>query len=146
MHYYEGTLNIARNAAGLAIKAGGSADANYANSVGYTINGKLYMQTTQDVDLTGIDLLEGEHTIVSVWLDENKAVSVTAGNIIAGYDGTTLTPYETKDIDLSLNRTHALIGTIYILGLGGAFTGGTTALDAVTLLVIYSDRFDSIGM
>lgn len=146
MQFYESTLNIARNGGGLVIKAAKNAAAKFANSVNYTIDGKLYMQTTSDVALTGVDLLEGEHVIVSVWLDEAKAVSITQGTVILGYDGTTLTPYETKDIDFSLARTHALIGTIYILGLGGAFTGGTTALDDATILVIYNDSFASVGM
>ena len=104
------------------------------------------MQTTSDVALTGVDLLEGEHVIVSVRLADDKTVSITAGNISMGYANSVLTPYETKDIDFSLSRTHALIGTIYILGLGGAFTGGTTELDDATILVIYNDSFSSTGM
>ena len=146
MQFYESTLNIARNGGGLAIKAGKNAAAKFANSVNYTINGKLYMQTTSDVALTGVDLLEGEHVIVSVRLADDKTVSITAGNISMGYANSVLTPYETKDIDFSLSRTHALIGTIYILGLGGAFTGGTTELDDATILVIYNDSFSSTGM
>lgn len=144
--FFDYTLNIARNGAGLAIKTGGSELAKLANSVNYTINGNLYMQTTQDVDLTGIDLLQGEHVVVSVWIDEAKAVSVTAGKISVGYTGGVLTPYNTKDIDFSLAKTHALVGTIYILGLASAFTGNTTALDAATILVIYNDSFSSTGM
>lgn len=140
------TLNIARNGAGLAIKTGGSELAKLANSINYTINGKLYMQTTQDVDLTGVDLLEGEHVVVSVWLGEDKTVSITKGVISLGLSNGVLTPYETKDIDFSLSKTHALVGTIYILGLSTAFTGNTTALDAATILAIYNDSFSSVGM
>lgn len=77
--FYQDTLNVARSAAGTAIKTSGSELAKLANSVNYTINGKLYMQTTQDINLTGVDLLTGEHIMVSVWLDEDKAVSITKG-------------------------------------------------------------------
>lgn len=144
--FFESALNTAKNGAGLAIKAGGSEVAKYGNSVNYIINGKMYMHTTEDIDLTGVDLLEGEHVMVSVWLDEAKTVSITLGTVSLGYVDSVLTPYETKDVDMSLERTHALIGTIYILALSDDFVGWTTALDAATALVIYNDVFSSLGV
>ncbi len=144
--FFEHTLNIAKNWAGLAIKASKNAAAKFANSVNYTINGKMYMETTSDIDLTGVDLLEGEHVMVSVWLSTDKTVSITAGNISVWYADSVLTPYETKDADMSLESTHALIWTIYILWLAWTFTGWTTELDDATILVIYNDVFSSLGL
>lgn len=158
--FFEHEANIARNAAGLAIKTSGSALAKISNETVYTIKGVIYSQLWQDVDITetvtkvagvttstAFELEDGMATILSVYLNKDLSVSVQKGTVKEGMVDGALNRFTTSDINFWLNDEAALVGTLWIYNAtGSTFTWGTTPLDDTGVYTLYNDCFASLWM
>lgn len=120
----------AMNAAGLVISSGGATTAKTGVSDCYLVaNGvgvKVAAATTLPA-LIGITAAQNSFVWVMFFVDQAGVVTVAGGT-----PGTTLA----KAGWPQLPHSKALLGTLLITNTGGAFTGGTTALDTATTVYI----------
>lgn len=153
---FDYNVNMARKAAGLAIKAASSAVAKTVNAVPVFINGVYASVAAGDVSLTNYSyvnsngavataaftLAAGYQCPVTVWANSSGTFAITKGSVLA-----TSASLKSSDFDVSLdNLGYAKIGDIVISnGTASTFTGGTTALDTASLTVTYIDAFTSLG-
>ena len=81
--FYEHSLNIATNAAGLAIKASKNAAAKIANTTFFHIDGEMFYATAKDVSIAtdadgvAITIEDDMQCILTVYVDMAAAVHVT---------------------------------------------------------------------
>lgn len=154
--FYNYILNIARKAAGLAIKAGGSAVAKIANVITITIDGDLIPVTAKDIDLTNVTsigsngqlvtsafiLTDQFQTVLTVYADTAGAITLGKGLEVSKH-----VHYNSVQIDKSQNATKAIIGYIYLKNETAAtFTGGTTAIDASGMTALFTDTYSPLGI
>ena len=146
--FYEKTLNIATNAAGLAIKAAKNAAAKVANTTFFHIDGNMFYLAGKDVAIAtdylgnAITIETDMQCILSVFTDILGAIHVAKGQ--------EYTKHEHYKTDFIVNELpmYALLGYIYIKNeqaLAAQFVGGTTALDETGLTVTYSDSYSCLG-
>jgi hypothetical protein len=124
------SMNGCLNSAGLAIKAGGSAIAKFANTAEFKINGKIYTKTTADLPLPVVTVAAGKKTVVAWFLD-------ASGNITSAY-ATPVLVAEATPVLPAFADTKVCIGAALISnGTASNFVGATTALDTASLTVTY---------
>lgn len=131
---FEDTLNRmssqAMTTAGLAISSGGATTAKTGAADFYAVaNGvlvKIASGTTLPV-LTGITAAQNAFQVAMFFIDQAGVVTV-----LGGTSGTTLAKVGWPQ----LPKGKALVGTLLITNTGGAFTGGTTALDTATTVYL----------
>lgn len=148
MQYYEGNLNIATTAAGLAIKQAKDAAAKIANTTHFHINGTLFYVTAKDVAIatdengTAITIADQMQCMLTVYTDILGTISIGKGK-----EYTKSSHYTTDKINHASNDHKAILGYIYIKNeTGSVFTGGTTALDAASVTAAYVDAYSALGM
>ena len=136
-------LNQASNTTpGMAIKAGSSAIAKFANTVVSTISGKQYSKTTADAPLCTTYVNAAGATVAAVIPDDYKALVAfyldAAGNVTSDMTipvaaASTAAIYLPKFAD-----TKVCIGAVLIKNESGAvFTNATTALDLTGVTTTY---------
>lgn len=127
---------------GMAIKAGSSAIAKFANTVNYTISGKPYAKTTADAPLPTTYTNAAGVSVAATIPDDYKALVAfyldAAGNVTS--DMTIPVAYDsTAAIHLpKFADTKVCIGAVLIKNESGAvFTNATTALDVTGVTTTY---------
>lgn len=136
-------LNKASNTTpGMAIKAGSSAIAKFANTVEFSISGKPYQKTTADAPLCTTYTNAAGQTVAATIADDEKALVAffldASGNVSADMTipvavGSTDAIYLPKFAD-----TKVCIGAVLIKNESGAvFTNATTALDKTGVTTTY---------
>jgi hypothetical protein len=142
MLFNNAVMNRVAGTAGMAIKAGSSAVAKFANTVNFLINGKFYAKTTADVALpttyvnaAGVSVAavipDGYKAFVAAFLDADGTVS-SAMTIPVLSESTepVLLP--------SFADTLCCIGGVLIDNASSAdFTNATTALDKTGVTTTY---------
>lgn len=121
--------SCALNAAGLVIKAGGSALAKTGASDQYLVVDGALVKIASATDmpaLTGINIGAGKYNVVCFFVD--KAGTVTAS---AGTEATAIADVKWP----AFPAKQALVGALLIT-YASAFTGGTTALDTATTVYL----------
>ena len=117
--------SCALSSAGLVIKAGSSALAKTGTAVTVLVASGVLLQIAGSTDmpaLTGIDIAQNDFNVVCFFVDRGGTVTAAAGT--AGAD--------LKDVLFPVfPQGQALVGFLMI-DATSAFTGGSTALDAVT--------------
>lgn len=139
--FYEHTLNITTNAAGLAIKAAKNAAAKTANTIYYHVNGKLLSKVAGDVVIPATITIEDQmQSMLTVLVDSAGTFSIAKG-IEVGKDETYLSDYVKND-----TPSAAVVGYISIINDTAAqFVWATTELDAANLTVAYFDVTSRLG-
>jgi hypothetical protein len=133
-------LTASFNKAGLAIKSGGS-DPTFltANTINFSINGKLYSKTAaaSTAFTSGhTSLAAYQQCLFAVWLNASGTISTTQGPIVSANDvANGLAAVELPAVE----DDKALIGLIEVETGNTTFIPGTTNLDAANVTVTYVD-------
>lgn len=118
------------NSGGLAIKAGSSALAKTVNVVDYAINGVLY--TLAAGDMAALSGVIAQNTFGGWVFTVNAAGTLASRFMTAGASLAAV-------VMPAVPATDAILGLVRLNPTAGAFTGGTTALDAANTNAIYRD-------
>lgn len=124
------SMNGCLNSAGLAIKAGGSAIAKFANTAEFKINGKIYTKTTADLALPVVTVPAANKVLIAWFLDSAGNITSAASDVVAVAAATPVLP--------AFADTKVCIGAALVSnGTASNFVGATTALDTASLTVTY---------
>ena len=143
--FTEHILNIARTSPWLAIKAGWNVAAKIGNETVYTIDWVIYSILWQDIDLTGIDIEDWNHCIISVFADKSLVVSVEKSEEKVWIVWWAMNRFTTSEIVRDEDK--ALLWTIWLYNwTGDDFTWWTTALDESGMQSLYVNNYSSLGL
>lgn len=127
---------------GMAIKAGSSAIAKFANTVNYCISGKWYAKTTADVALPTSYVNAAGLTVAGVIPTGYKAFVAAfldaSGNVTSAMTIPVVSTSTDAVLLPSYADTKVCIGGVLISNASGAdFTNATTALDKTGITTTY---------
>lgn len=127
--------NQALTSGALAIQGAGSAGAKTTATITAAIEGRLVQVTAGNLPaLTGHNLTANQYSVVLFTVDASGTFAVYFGQPAATLNSVTLPAIPQRNA--ATGQPQVPIGLLVLANGGSAFTGGTTALDAITTTYI----------
>ena len=128
--FQSGIIDTCLNAAGLAIKVGGSKLVKSVNTVNCFISGAFITKAASDMAALSGTIVDGNSNVF--------VFTVNAAGTLATYIGTAGATNAAVVFPV-IPTGEVVLGFVMIHTVGADFVGGTTALDAGTVTAIYVD-------